>query len=158
MTGDSVCRKELPQKKVSCVVPGPWNLPSVALPASLHIIMYYKDESCLKKAVILNCISTWIVFYWKIRRKNWLMCPSSPKGKYPLNVPTSCFCCHRQAAQLSPDWGPELRDAGNPCGAAKDAGEKGKEFLLLSSTDVWAVDPPSCNSKSTPALWGSWGN
>lgn len=50
--------KDLPQKKVSCVVPRHWNLPSMEFPASLHIIIYYEDESCLKNVMIFNCTST----------------------------------------------------------------------------------------------------
>ena len=50
--------KDLPQKKVSCVVPRHWNLSCMGFPASLHISIYYEDESCLKNVVIFNSTSS----------------------------------------------------------------------------------------------------
>lgn len=100
-----------------------------------------------------------VVFHEKIQLKNWLTCSSSAKGKHSINVPVSCFSCHRQAARTPPDWGLGLGDPRNCLGGQQRVQVRWGRKSFHPVTWVCTCEPlmdPSCSSKSILALWGNW--
>lgn len=104
-----ICHKR--KSAVWCLGAGvcwPWGL------QPLFILLYTMRMSHAWKMLWFSIV---VVLHWKIQLKSWLARSSSAKGKHPINVPMSCFCCHRQAAELPPaDRGLGLRDARNCLG------------------------------------------